>query len=66
MNINKSDIKLNSLSEKIMCYKLTTFCACEKCSYDVNKSIKDNLIYSKYKTIVVTDLFNNAYIFFFH
>ena len=32
VNINKSDIKLNSLSEKIMCYKLKTFCVCEKCS----------------------------------
>ena len=63
VNINK-DIQLNSLSEKIICYKLTIFCACNKCSYDVNEKIKNNPFFSKCKTILVTDINMPKFLFF--
>jgi len=49
VNIYKEDILLNSLSEKIISFKLTTFCACNKCRYDANEKIKNNPLFSKCK-----------------
>ena len=56
VNINKSDLNMKSISEKIISLKLTTSSACINCSYDNEGKIKNNTIYEKCKTHLTTDI----------
>lgn len=64
--INKESLLYNNLSELIISYYELKSSACDKCSYDINQKIKNNIFYNTCKQTIIKEInFPNLLLFIF-